>query len=207
RCICRVGSNGAVDTTDGQLLEELAIHTVSEGIREETAASTPKELARDGTNSRGESSCLPAGNCYPRCQRRDKPFCLKRTGHAGVVRELLSRDADFRARGRDGYSAIHYAATGGHIDVLRILHEKKCNMKAKKDSGQTILHVAADNGNLEAFEWIAENTNIDHNTTNNEGKTALDVAQNGRQKSIVTYLLKDLEANVKPYGMIILHYN
>jgi len=77
RCICRVGSNGAVDATDGPLLEELAIHTVSEGIREETAASTPKELARDGTNSRGESSCLPAGNCYPRCQRKDKPFCLK----------------------------------------------------------------------------------------------------------------------------------
>nr|XP_027220828.1 serine/threonine-protein phosphatase 6 regulatory ankyrin repeat subunit B-like [Penaeus vannamei] len=111
-------------------------------------------------------------------------------GHVGVVRELLSRDADFKARGREGYSAIHYAAKGGHIDVLRILHEKKCNMKAKTDSGQTILHVAADNGNLKAFKWIAENTDIDHNTTNNEGKTALDVAQNGRQKSIVTYLLK-----------------
>ncbi|ROT74448.1 putative ankyrin-1-like [Penaeus vannamei] len=29
-----------------------------------------------------------------------------------------------KARGREGYSAIHYAAKGGHIDVLRILHEK-----------------------------------------------------------------------------------
>ncbi|XP_063601900.1 putative ankyrin repeat protein RF_0381 [Penaeus indicus] len=112
-------------------------------------------------------------------------------GHAGVVRELLSRDADFKARGgRDGYSAIHYAAKGGFVEVLKILHENKCNMKAKTDSGQTLLHVAADNGNLKAIEWIVENTNIDLDAKNNDRSTALEVAQKARQKDIVNYLMK-----------------
>jgi ankyrin repeat protein len=64
-------------------------------------------------------------------------------GHETVVRLLLEKGADVKAKTSSGWTALHLAARGGHEAVVRLLLEKGADAKAKTSSGWTALHLAA----------------------------------------------------------------
>ena len=80
---------------------------------------------------------------------------------------------------RDG--AVPYREPGSRKpdDAFRVLIEAGANPNAKAPDGQTLLHQVARAGNLELIRTLAA-ANVDFNQKNNDGLTALDVAE-GKQ--------------------------
>jgi ankyrin repeat protein len=64
-------------------------------------------------------------------------------GHEAVVRLLVEKGADVKAKGNAGATALHGAAWKGHEAVVRLLVEKGANVKAKNKYGSTPLDMAA----------------------------------------------------------------
>jgi hypothetical protein len=80
---------------------------------------------------------------------------------------------------RDG--AVPYREPGSRKpdDAFKVLIEAGANPNAKAPDGQTLLHQVARAGNLELIRTLAA-AKVDFNQKNNDGLTALDVAE-GRQ--------------------------
>jgi ankyrin repeat protein len=80
---------------------------------------------------------------------------------------------------RDG--AVPYREPGSRkpVDAIDVLLKAGANPNAKAPDGSSLLHQAAQAGNLDIIRKLAEH-GVNFNQTNNDGLTALDVAE-GRQ--------------------------
>jgi hypothetical protein len=76
-------------------------------------------------------------------------------GSAEVVRWLLERGADVRARNRMGRTALHVAAERNRsARVVEVLAEAGADLKARDDGGMTPLEVAVGHRKWVVAEWL-----------------------------------------------------
>ena len=54
-----------------------------------------------------------------------------RTGDTGGVRDLLKSAVNLEAKGKDGKTALIWAAEGGHTDIVRLLGAKGADSQAR----------------------------------------------------------------------------
>jgi hypothetical protein len=61
-----------------------------------------------------------------------------------AVRLLIAKGADVNAKGRSGWTPLHFAANGGHREVAKLLIAKGADLNAKTSDGVTPLDWAED---------------------------------------------------------------
>ncbi|XP_062099784.1 ankyrin repeat-containing protein BDA1-like [Humulus lupulus] len=120
-------------------------------------------------------------------------------GHAEIVKALIksctTTTSLCRLKGRDGRTAIHYAAMRGKLEVIDelISSSKEC-VEDLTSLGETALHLAVKYSKFEAFthlvEWvekIGEEEIV--NWGDNDGNTVLHLAVARKQHEVIFYLL------------------
>jgi ankyrin repeat protein len=117
-------------------------------------------------------------------------------GKLDVVRELLTARANMEAVNKNGETPLLCVAWRGHADVVRELFAAKANIEATDEKGYTPLHYAVVRGclwsstdlcgHLDVVSVFAARANL--STKNNDGETALDLANAKKHAGIVGLL-------------------
>src|SRR5208283_4967213 len=69
------------------------------------------------------------------------------TGNLAKVRLLLDRNPNLAfSKNREGFTALHYAASYGYLEIAELLLTKNADVNAKASKGDTPLHYAASYG-------------------------------------------------------------
>ncbi len=122
-------------------------------------------------------------------------------GNIYRTKNLIKHGADVNAKGRYGWTALHWAADNGFAEIVKLLLDSGADIKATDNTGRTALHWAvtteivqllldsgadinaADNGGRTALHWAAYYGSADivqalviagADLTDNDGLTALD---------------------------------
>ena len=125
-------------------------------------------------------------------------------GHEAVVRLLLEKGADVKAKNKDGRTTLHETVIRGHDKVVRLLLEKGADIEAKDFN--VALHQAITRGHDKVVRLLLEK-GADVNTKDKDGRTALHQAVIEGNGEVVRLLLEkgaDVEAKDKD-GRTTLH--
>jgi ankyrin repeat protein len=111
-------------------------------------------------------------------------------GNLDTVRLLLDVGADPNFRGRDGWSALHWAAEESHFEVVQMLLDAGANVNAVSSYGTTPLHCAA-NGGLVSIINLLLQERADPLRITCHGWTALHHAAFMGHSHVIQRLLED----------------
>ena len=113
-----------------------------------------------------------------------------------IIKLLLDRGADIKARNNGGDTPLHWAVYVGKTEIVQLLLDRGADIEAKNNLGDTSLHKAVKNGSTETVQLLLDkNANIE--TKNNDGDTPLHMATYFGKTEIVQLLLgrgADIEA-------------
>jgi 26S proteasome non-ATPase regulatory subunit 10 len=106
-------------------------------------------------------------------------------GDLAKVRRLLDRNPNLAfSKNREGFTALHYAASYGYLEIAELLLTKNADVNAKTSKGDAPLHYAASYGHKDIVELLLSNkANID--VRDGIGRTPLyDAATSGRIEEV-----------------------
>ncbi len=120
------------------------------------------------------------------------------SGHAGIVRELLSRPGiDVNQAGQHELTPLYLATSNGHVEVVRLLLDARgVNANLAAPDGSTPLGVAAFYGHEEIVRLLLAVPNIKVNVRDESGATALYFAAQQGHVEIVKLLQAARGVNV-----------
>jgi len=107
-------------------------------------------------------------------------------GHVAAVRELLEHRAQVN-RNCENRTALDVAADGGHLEVVRLLLEHGADPSASPDTSSPPLHEAAALGSMPLVRVLLDG-GVDVNTLNDDGRTALDWAEEHGHREVAEAL-------------------
>jgi ankyrin repeat protein len=123
---------------------------------------------------------------------------LARRGNEAVVRLLLDRGADVKAKDKNGETALHSAALWeGNEAIVRLLVERGADVNAKDKNGKTALHSAAFWEGNEAIVRLLVERGTDVNAKDKNGKTVLHSWVSWEGNEAIVRLLVERGADVK----------
>lgn len=99
-------------------------------------------------------------------------------GNPEIVSVCCQQSTDLDAKDNDGMTALMIAAKEGNLSAFQDLIQKGAAPLLIDGFGKNILHYAVESERSDLVAWILENTKIDLNSEDGEGKTALYYAQN-----------------------------
>ncbi len=105
-------------------------------------------------------------------------------GHLEWAKRLVAKGA---AVNRDGWSPLHYAASGGGHEVLRWLIEQGAAIDAPSPNRSTPLMMAARYGASESVDWLL-GRGADPKPRNDRGMTAADFARSAGRDAMADRL-------------------
>ena len=123
----------------------------------------------------------PQTRCDVRSARDESPLMLAALrGQESLVLRLVSRGA---AVHKEGWTPLHYAATGGHLRVVAFLIGAHADVNAESPNGTTPLMMAAMYGNSDVVKLLLE-SGAEAYPHNDQGLSAEDFAiKAGREDS------------------------
>lgn len=107
-------------------------------------------------------------------------------GNLDWVKRLLNRGAQVN---HDGWSALHYAASGPSTEVLDLLLQKGANIEGRSPNGTTPLMMAARYGPESSVDRLLA-AKAEIRATNEHGLGAVDFAKLGGRESLMQRLDK-----------------
>lgn len=102
-------------------------------------------------------------------------------GNLPAVEALLARGAQVQ---HEGWTPLHYAATGGHDAVARLLIEKGAQLDARSPNNTTPMMMAAWSGHIYTVKLLLD-AGADATLKNDHGMTAIDFARRADHQDIV----------------------
>ena len=98
-------------------------------------------------------------------------------GHKDVVKLLLeqSKRIDLNARSKHGFTGFLYACRHGYKELIQLLldHSNIIDLDARTNDGKTAIMLASLDGYKESVQLILAHSDINLNTRNDAGRTAL----------------------------------
>ncbi|KAL3747175.1 hypothetical protein ACJRO7_016022 [Eucalyptus globulus] len=102
-------------------------------------------------------------------------------GRSNIVIELVkARPEAAEHRLRHGQTALHLGVSHNRLEALKVLVETVRDgdlVKAQDDEGNTILHLATANKQIETVKYLLQRSEVDMNTMNKNGFSALDIVE------------------------------
>lgn len=102
-------------------------------------------------------------------------------GRSNIVIELVkARPEAVEHKLSHGQTALHLGVSHNRLEVLKVLVEMVRDgnlVKAQDDEGNTILHLAAANKQIETVKYLLQISEVDVNTVNRNGFSALDIVE------------------------------
>ncbi|KAK3438781.1 hypothetical protein EUGRSUZ_C03581 [Eucalyptus grandis] len=102
-------------------------------------------------------------------------------GRSNIVIELVkARPEAVEHRLSHGQTALHLGVSHNRLEALKVLVETVRDgdlVKARDDEGNTILHLAASNKQIETVKYLLQRSEVDVNTVNRNGFSALDIME------------------------------
>lgn len=133
----------------------------------------------------------PATLVEVRSDKDESPLMLAAIkGKSALCMQLIERNADVN---KQGWTALHYAASGGHADTVRLLLVHYAYIDAESPNRTTPLMMAAMYGNEDTVRVLLE-AGADVTIKNALGLTALDFAQKGKSAGSVPLILAAVQA-------------
>lgn len=109
-------------------------------------------------------------------------------GHTKICQILGERDEiNINAKDNGKRTALHCAACNGRKDVCQVLLDAGAYPGVKCEQMSTVLHFVAWNGHGETCKLLLD-AGVDVYAEDNEGRTALDVAERYKRSDIVKLL-------------------
>ncbi|MEY4363902.1 MAG: hypothetical protein RLZZ24_1254 [Pseudomonadota bacterium] len=112
------------------------------------------------------------------------------TNRMDVAQALIDKGAEIN---RQGWSALHYAATNGHVQMMRLLLDNNAYLDAEAPNGNTPLMMAVQFGSPMAVKLLLEE-GADPNVQTNFGQTAMDLAQMRNDPMMIHFIQAFLAA-------------
>lgn len=132
-------------------------------------------------------------------------------GNARIVKQLIDKNADIKAKDNEDVSVFLYACGFGNGNIIRMLLVKDRTLVSDKTSNANLngLHYAAAFNNLETINFLIKNVDMNINDRDLNGCTALYYAAYYKKQEAYNLLIKlgadkDIESNygVKPEYVI-----
>ncbi|KAK2633155.1 hypothetical protein EUGRSUZ_L00439 [Eucalyptus grandis] len=102
-------------------------------------------------------------------------------GRINIVIELVkARPEAAKHRLSHGETALHLGVKHNRLETLKVLVEMVTDgdlVNAQDDEGNTILHLAAANKQIETVKYLLQRSEVDVNTVNRNGFSALDIVE------------------------------
>lgn len=113
------------------------------------------------------------------------------------VKKAIKLKVDLNAKYTSGYAPEEYCSSEDDIEILELLLNNGVNPNLKVEGGVPLIVSAAEYGNALAVAALAEfGANV--NQKNNEGKTSLHIAANGKDLDVTKSLIEaGADVNVK----------
>ncbi|XP_048252493.1 serine/threonine-protein phosphatase 6 regulatory ankyrin repeat subunit A-like isoform X3 [Haliotis rufescens] len=126
-------------------------------------------------------------------------------GNRFIIEHLLPL-FDINSRGQDGRTAVMYAAVNGLKSVFDLLVSNKADVLLKDDYNNSVFHLACLGGNSSIVEQLFPN--VDLNSVDDNGRTAIMKAACARNKSVFNFLVsKNSDVKViDDYRDSVLHF-
>ncbi|CRF32722.1 ankyrin [Brachyspira suanatina] len=112
--------------------------------------------------------------------------------NARIVKQLIDKNADVKARDNEGTPVFLYACSFGNGNIIRMLLVKDRTLVNDKTSNGNIngLHYAASLNNLETINFLIKNVNVNINDRDSNGCTALYYAAYYKKREAYNLLIK-----------------
>ena len=121
------------------------------------------------------------------------------SGNIGIVRHLvINKHCDVNAKGRNGYTPLHYACEKGHFEIVKFLiNHSQCNIEAEDMYNDRPLHKTCEFGNIDIVRHLVINKHCDVNAGGRLGYTPLHYACEGGHFEIVKFLTNHPQCNIE----------
>ena len=102
-----------------------------------------------------------------------------------VVKDLIKRGADIKAKNGDGVTILHHASWLGDIEITKECLESGISANIQDVSGESPLHWAVDGNKIDTAKILIEQgANV--NAKRNDNRTVLFYAKTEEMKSLLT---------------------
>ncbi|XP_069706283.1 ankyrin repeat and EF-hand domain-containing protein 1 [Phaenicophaeus curvirostris] len=114
------------------------------------------------------------------------------SGNIDVVKYLLEKGADVNATDNFMWTPLHHACSNGHIDIAELIVKAGAAVDAPSIGDATPLMSAVEIGRLDLVYFLIS-AGADIQTTNSNGKNALDIAKEFADSRIIALLENEVE--------------
>uniref|UniRef100_A0A1X7T9J7 Uncharacterized protein n=1 Tax=Amphimedon queenslandica TaxID=400682 RepID=A0A1X7T9J7_AMPQE len=121
------------------------------------------------------------------------------SGKIDTVRHLVTyKHCNVNAKGRNGYTPLHYACENGHFIIVKILtNHPQCNTEAENKYNDRPLHITCKSGNVDIVRHLVIDKHCDVNVKGRNGNTPLHYACEKGFFEIVKILTNHPECNIE----------
>ena len=110
-------------------------------------------------------------------------------GRLAICRLLLDKGAQLEAKNINGMTPLHHAAVQGQVEIVRLLCDRGADVEARTNRGNRPLHSSAWQGHVSVVKEFIEERNAEINARDDNGRTALRLANHYHKPDIAAYLV------------------